>query len=629
MSLRFPTSHVPCTFQRAARTANQLLSRAITTANLRNAGDPEDDFVSFNNETFNFNDNPSNPVDSSLISQLQQQNGSLQHTPLFLNSIISSCAKSASLDVGVRVHSLVVKLGFTSNLYICTALVDMYGKCKEIVISRKLFDEMHHRNVVTWNSIIFGYLHAKSPKTAVELFVEMLKAGVEPTPFSVSSVFVCCSQLEDVGVGAQVHGLTLKMGFGYNVVVGTGLIDMYSKCCFVEKASRVFDQMEEKNVITWTSLVTGYVQNLLPDEAMVLVREMLRLGLKANYVTYNSLLSSFSSLKYLNCCKQVHCCVIREGFEANVYIAVTLVTVYSKCDCSLEDFEKVCSSITRWDQISWNAVIAGFCNLGCGDQALKCFSEMRQTRIDIDYFTLTSVVGGIGVILGLKEGEEMHALILKTGYGSNVFVQNGLVSMYAKCGAINDSKMVFSSMDERDVISWNSLISGCAHHGYGREAVELFEQMRKTKVKPNGTTFLSVICACSHAGLIDKGLEYFNLLQNDDSLESPRVEHYATVVDLFGRAGYLDQAESFVNSMPIAPGPSVYKALLSACQIHGNREIAVRSAEKLLELWPSDPAIYVLLSNVLTMTGYRGDAVGIRTLMCDRGMWKKPGYSWV
>ncbi|KAK1588401.1 hypothetical protein Q3G72_022873 [Acer saccharum] len=466
MSLRFPTSHVPCTFQRAARTANQLLSRALTTANLRNAGDPEDDFVSFNNETFNFNDNPSNPVDSSLISQLQQQNGSLQHTPLFLNSIISSCAKSASLDVGVRVHSLVVKLGFTSNLYICTALVDMYGKCKEIVSSRKLFDEMHHRNVVTWNSILSGYLHAKSPKTAVELFVEMLKAEVEPTPFSVSSVLVCCSQLEDVGVGAQ---------------------------------------------------------NLQPDEAMVLVREMLWLGLKANYVTYNSLLSSFSSLKYLNCCKQVHCCVIREGFEANVYIAVTLVTVYSKCDCSLEDFEKVCSSITRWDQISWNAVVAGFCNLGCGNQALKCFSEMRQTRIDIDYFTLTSVVGGIGVISGLKEGKEMHALILKTGYGSNIFVQNGLVSMYAKCGAINDSKMVFSSMDERDVISWNSLISGCAHHG----------------------------------------------------------------------------------------------------------EIAVRSAEKLLELWPSDPATYVLLSNVLTMTGYRGDAVGILTLMYDRGMWKKPGFSWV
>ncbi|KAL5814568.1 hypothetical protein ACOSQ3_025364 [Xanthoceras sorbifolium] len=629
MSLRFPTSHVLCTLQRSARTANQLLSLAITTSNLRSAIDPEDDFVSLNSKTFNFNENPSGLVDSTLISQLQQQNGSLQPTPYLLNRIITSCAKSASLDVGVQVHSLSVKLGFASNLYICTALVDMYGKCKEIVSSQMLFDEMRQRNVVTWNSLIFGYLHAKSPEIAVELFVKMLKAGVEPTPFSVSSVLVCCSQLEYGGVGAQVHGLSLKVGFGYNVVVGTGLIDMYSKCCYVEEARRFFDQMQEKNVITWTSMVTGYAQNAQPDEAMLIVREMQRLGLGSNYVTYNSLLSSFSSLKHLNCCKQVHCCVIREGFEANVYIAVSLVTVYAKCYCSLKDFEKVCSAITRWDQISWNAAIAGFCNLGCGEQALKCFSEMRQTGIHIDYYTLTSVVGGIGVISGLKEGKQMHDLILKTGYGSNVFVQNGLVSMYAKCGAINDSKKVFSSMDERDVISWNSLLSGCAYHGYGREAVELFKQMRRTEVKPDGTTFLAVISACSHAGFIDKGLEYFNLLKNDDLLEPPRVEHYATVVDLLGRAGYLNQAESFINSMHIAPGPSVYKALLSACQIHGNREIALRSAEKLLELWPSDPATYVLLSNVLAMTGYRDDAVGIRTLMYDRGMQKKPGYSWV
>ncbi|KAL5750309.1 hypothetical protein ACOSP7_024912 [Xanthoceras sorbifolium] len=202
MSLRFPTSHVLCTLQRSARTANQLLSLAITTSNLRSAIDPEDDFVSLNSKTFNFNENPSGLVDSTLISQLQQQNGSLQPTPYLLNRIITSCAKSASLDV---------------------------------------------------------------------------------------------------------------------------------------------------------------------------------------------------------------------GFEANVYIAVSLVTVYAKCYCSLKDFEKVCSAITRWDQISWNAAIAGFCNLGCGEQALKCFSEMRQTGIHIDYYTLTSVVGGIGVISGLKEGKQMHDLILKTG----------------------------------------------------------------------------------------------------------------------------------------------------------------------------------------------------------------------
>lgn len=457
----------------------------------------------------------------------------------------------------------------------------------------------------------------------------MLKAGVGPTPVSVSTVLVCCSQLEDGGIGAQDHCLSLKMGFGCNVVVGTELVDMYSKCCCVEEARWVFDQMQERNVVTWTTMVSGYAQNSLPDEAMVLVREMMCLGLRLSCITYNSLLSSFSSLKYLSCCKQIHCFVIREGFEGNVYIGVTVVIVYSKCGCSLEEFKKVCLGVTRWDRISWNAVIAGFCNLGSGEQALKCFSEMRQMEIDIDYFTLTSVVGGIGVISGLKEGRQTHAFVFKTGYGSNVFIQNGPVSLYAKSGAIKDSKTVFLSMDEHDVVSWNSLLSGYAHHGYGREAVELFEEMRNSKVKPDGTTFLAIISACSHAGFIDKGLEYFNLLQTDDSLAPPRVEHYAAVVDLFGSAGYLNQAESFINNLPVAPGPSISKALLSACQIHGNREIALRSAEKLLELWPSDPATYVLLSNLLTMTGYQNDAVGIHSLLYDRGMRKKPANSWV
>lgn len=223
----------------------------------------------------------------------------------------------------------------------------------------------------------------------------------------------------------------------------------------------------------------------------------------------------------------------------------------------------------------------------------------------------------------------MHALIFKIGYDSNVFVQNRLVFMYAICGAINDANKVFSSMDERDLVSWNSLLLGCAHHGYSREAVQLFEQMQKTEIKPDGTTFLVVLSACCHAGFIDKGLQYFYLMRNDASLEPPRAEHYTAIVGLLGRAGFLNEAESFINSMSIDPGPSVYKALLSACQVHGNREIAVRSAKRVLDLWPNDPAIYVLLSNVSKAAGCWDDAGDIRTLMYNRGIRKKPGYSWV
>lgn len=629
MSLRFLTASIRRTTQTALKSAIHLLPRALTTINHEIYIDPEEDSIPLDNEIYSFDPQTSNPVDSRFIAQLQRQNGSIC-TQFLLNKALSYCAKSASLDLGIQLHSIVVKMGFVSNLYTSTALVDMYGKCCRIVCSQKLFDEMSERNVVTWNALISGYLRVNFPLIAIELFAMMLKAGIEPTSFSVSAVIVGCSRLEDEKIGAQVHSLSLKLGFcSSNVVVETGLIDMYSKSCNLEYSRKVFDQMKDKNVITWTSMVTGYARNGNPDEAMILVREMLGMGLKSNYVTYNSLLSSFSNLDYLFRCKQVHSRVIREGFGSNVYIVVTLVTCYSKCSCSLEDFKNLCSNILKWDQISWNAVISGYCNLGCGEQALKCLSHMRHTGIEIDYFTFTSIIGAIGIISGLEEARQIHGLIFKSGYASDVVIQNGLVSMYARCGVINDAKKIFSSMHERDVISWNSLLSGCAHHGYGTEAVELFEQMRRTEIKPNGTTFLCVLSACSHSGFVNKGLEYFDLLSNDSSFEPPRMEHYATVVDLFGRGGYLNEAESFVASMPIDPGPSVYKALLSACEVHGNREIATRCAKKLIDSWPSDPATYVLLINVLRNGGYWDDAVDVHNLMCDRGVTKKPGFSWI
>lgn len=567
------------------------------------------------------------PFGLELLAQLQQ--GGSSPTPQTLNKIISSCATSTSLDLGIRLHAVVIKLGFCSNIYICSALVDLYGKCGSLANAQKQFDEMSDRNVVTWNSLISGYLQAELPKRAIGLFLEMLKVGVVPTPFSLSGALVGCSQLEAEELGAQVHGLSLKTGLCYNVVVGTGLIDMYSKCCSVNDSRRVFNQMPERNVITWTSMVTGYAQNGQSDEAMILAREMLRLGLKPNYVTYNSLLSSFSSPDFWDHCRQIHCRIMKEGFEFNVYIVVTLLTIYSDCSNSLEDFQKLCSCVAIWDQISWNAVIAGFSNIGSCEEALKCFSDMRQARVAMNFFTFASILRAVGTLSDLEAGKKIHALIFKSGQASNFCVQNGLVSMYARCGAIHDSKWVFTLMNEHDVVSWNSLLAGYAHHGFGLETVELFEQMRRAGVKPDNTTFLIVLTACSHVGLVHQGLMYFDLMRNDDLLEPLRMEHYATVVDLFGRAGNLHEAQAFVDSMPIEPGPSVYKALLSACKVHGNKEIALRSAKKLLKLCPNDPATYILLSNVLVTGGYWDDAAGVRKLMYDRGIRKTPGHSWI
>ncbi|KAH7837956.1 hypothetical protein Vadar_020050 [Vaccinium darrowii] len=626
MSLRFPTFHLRCTLQNASRITNQTFSRALTT-HPHQASYPFDDFFSFNGPISYFSENIQNPFDPCLLAQLHQ-NGSEQ-TPYILNKLLSLCAKSSFLYLGIQLHSTVVKMGFHSNVYINSALVDMYGKCGVISSGQQVFDEMPHRNVVTWNSLMSAYLHTQYPEIAVELFIEMLKGEMFLSPISVSTVLVGCVQLEAGELGAQVHGFCLKTGFFFDVVVGSALIDMYSKCWTIGNSRRIFDDMLEKNAVTWTSLVTGYAHNAQPDEAMILVREMSRSGLKSSDVTYTSLLSSFHCQNDLDHCKQVHCCIIKEGLESNSYLVVTLVTVYAKCSSNIKDFYRICSGVTIWDQVSWSAVIAGFSNLEKGHDALVCFSKMRQEGFTVDFFTFTSILRATGTISALEAGKQVHCLVFKTGYDSNVYVQNALVSMYARCGKINIAKELFLSMPEHDLISWNALISGFSHHGYGREAVEMFEQMIRTGIKPDLTTFLAVLSACSHVGFLDKGLEYFELMKSDCALQPPKLEHYACIVDLYGRAGYLHEAEAFINTMPVDPGPSVFKALISSCQVHGNTDIAVRSARKLVEFYPSDPATYILLANVLANGGYWDDAAEVRKLMCDRGVRKKPGSSWI
>ncbi|KAL3530788.1 hypothetical protein ACH5RR_010110 [Cinchona calisaya] len=617
MILRSPAYHLRYTLENSAKVTNHLFSRATTTFNhhIQNSIIQQE------------SDQLKSLTDLNLLPE-SQQNGFL-HRPHIINKIISTCAKLGSFSVGIQMHAHVIKMGFSSNVYISSALVDMYGKCGVVVLAHSLFDEMPERNVVTWNSLISGYSDTLFPEIAMCLFREMLRVGTFLTPYSVSAALVGCAQLEDGWLGAQVHGLGLKFGFEFNVVVGTGLIDMYSKCSGVEVSRRVFDRVPDKNVLSWTSMIAGYAQNKLPLEALTLFKEMLRVGSRANYVTYNSLLSSFCCPDDLDHCREIHCRIVQEGFESNIYVTVTLVTVYSECGCSLKDFCNICSTITLWDQISWNAVLAGFSNLGIGEEALTCFSKMRQAGVGVDIFTYASVLKAIGIFSALEEGQKIHSLVIKGGYASNICVQNGLVSMFARCGHLSDANKVFSLMDKHDLISWNSLLSGYAHHGYCVEAITMFEEMRRSSVKPNLTTFLIVLSACSHFGLMDKGLEYFELMKNDNSLPPPNLEHYACVVDMYGRAGHLQAAESFIDNMPIEPGPSVFKALLSACQVHGNKEIAVRTARRLVELCPSDPATYVVLANVLAYEGSWNDAAGVRKLMCDRQVRKNPGYSWI
>ncbi|KAJ0548944.1 putative tetratricopeptide-like helical domain superfamily [Helianthus annuus] len=607
------------------KTTHFLLSRALSTL-LNPISFLDNHFSSLNNVSTikNHEDHYSKSFDLPLVVQLQ-------HNSHILNKLISSCASSRSLHLGIQVHSFVLKLGFSSNVYINTALVDMYGKCSAIYDAQKVFDEMPLRNVITWNSLMSGYLRARCMDVLIRLYVGMYMLGISPSHYTFSTVLVGCSELKAVGLGEQLHCLCIKLGFLSNVVVGTALLEMYWKCSNVDDSCRVFEDLPNKNVVTWTSMINGYTRNQQTDNAMRMIRKMMGLGRKVDRITYNTLLISFCDPKDMIHCEQIHCCVIKEGLESDMYLAVTLVTVYSQCGSSIEDFYKICSTVPIKNNISCNAIISGFVNLGNGDEALNLFMEMRQAGINIDFFTMASILKVIGVMSRLEEGTQIYALIIKSAHDSSMNIENGLISMYARCGKLNEAKRIFSSMVDHDTISLNSLLSGYAQHGYAKEAIETFDQMttNKVKVKPDLTSFLIVISACSHVGWLDKGLECFELMKNESSLEPLKAEHYACIVDLYARAGYLNEAEEFINGMPIEGGPEVYRALLSGCRLHENKEIGVRLARKFVGHFPDDPAAYVLLSYILATDGYRDDSCGVHNLMCGKGIRKKPGCSWI
>uniref|UniRef100_A0A6V7QUD4 Pentatricopeptide repeat-containing protein n=1 Tax=Ananas comosus var. bracteatus TaxID=296719 RepID=A0A6V7QUD4_ANACO len=552
---------------------------------------------------------------------------SLPLAPYAFVQILSSATKSFSLSMGEQLHAAIVKLCFDTNLFISTALLNFYFCRGRFACAQKLFDEMPRRNVVTWNTLVYGYSQSHVPNHAVKAFAQMVYAGVILSPSSVSSVLVACSKLEDMDIGTMVHCVGLKSGFCSNVVVGTALVDMCAKCRDMGAARRVFDEMKERNVITWTSLLSGYSLEHRSNDAMLLFREMRQQCVELNEVTYSSLISSFSRLEDMVHGEQVHSLVVKEGLEAHHYIAVALLTMYSKCG-SLQDFNKVCQTVPFQDQISSNSIMAGFSHFGNGKEVLERFLLMRRERIGVDFFTFVSVLKAIGILPALEEGKQIHALIFKTGHGSSVCIQNGLVSMYAKCGAIYNSKQVFSSMEDPDLVSWNSLLSGCAQHGYGKEAIELFEQMKGNEIRPDHTTFLSVLTACSHVGLVEKGLGIFYLMKGDPQT-FVGLEHYACIIDLLGRAGYLTEAEALVNEMPIKPGVSVYRALLSACLMHGNLCIAKRMAEKLFRLRPNDPSTHILFSNIFASDGWWDSAAGVRENMREKGVKKEAASSWI
>ncbi|KAL4559165.1 hypothetical protein LXL04_031299 [Taraxacum kok-saghyz] len=500
-----------------------------------------------------------------------------------------------------QLHSEIIKSGTGFVTSVINALISVYIKCASsphvtpsllMDAARKLFDEMPHKDEVSWTTVINGYIRNDD----------------------------------------------------------------------LDTASQVFDGMNEKLVDSWNSMISGYTHKGLYSKSLEMSKKMHLLGIKFDGFTYTSLLSACANSKLFLHGKQVHAYIIKTVINPSrdflFSVNNALITLYSKCgktDDARKIFDKMpIRDIVSWNsvlsayveairieearlfftkmpeknEISWSVMISGFAQNGSGEEGLKLFNQQRSTECQPCDYSYAGAIRSCSAIASLNHGCQLHAQLIQSGFGSSLSASNSLITMYARCGVLEDSHSVFLTMPCLDSVSWNAMIAAFGQHGHGSRAVNLYEEMLKENIAPDRITFLTILSSCSHSGLVDQGQRYFNSMYDTYGI-TPGEDHYGRLVDLLCRAGKFTEAKTVIENLPINVGAPVWEALLSGCVIHGNMELGIEAAEKLFNLIPSHDGPYILLSNLYGKSGKWTEAARVRNMMRSRGVKKEPACSWI
>jgi pentatricopeptide repeat protein len=482
-------------------------------------------------------------------------------------------------------------------------------------------------NSFSWNTRLARYVKAGRFEETMELFQQLQQEGMIPDRFTFVQVINACTNLRLLDDGRHIHRQIIQSGCESDLYVSCSLVDMYAKCGSIEDAQAVFNRMPTRDVVAWNAMILGHVKCGQGQKAIMLFPQMQREGVKPDAVTFMGILNACASVAAIEEGRRIEEQVNQSGLDNDLFVRNSLLDMYAKCG-SIEDAQRVFNKMPTHDVVAWNSIILGHVKCGQGQKALALYSQMQQERVEPNAVTFLGILNACASVSALEEGRNIHEQIIQSSFKTDVFVGNSLIDMYAKCGSLEDAKRAFNSMPMRDVGSWTAMLGGYAMYGQGREALGHFKQMCDEGVPMNNVTFVSLLSACSHAGLVDEGLRYFETMTSMYNT-SPTVEHYAVMVDLLGRAGRLNEAEDLIKMMPCEPSASVWKSLLGACRIHGNVEMAERIAKRVLEIDPGDAAGYVMLSNIYAAAGKWDKSANVHKQRLERGVKKQPGRTWI
>ncbi|ESQ37291.1 hypothetical protein EUTSA_v10002433mg [Eutrema salsugineum] len=464
--------------------------------------------------------------------------------------------------------------------------------------------------------------------------LRVLSQESSPSQQTYELLIRCCGHRSSLSDALRVHRHILDNGSDQDPFLATKLIGMYSDLGSVDHARKVFDKTRKRTIYVWNALFRALTLAGHGEEVLGLYWKMNRIGVESDRFTYTYVLkacvaSPECTADHLTKGKEIHAHLTRRGYNSHVYIMTTLLDMYARFGC-VDYASHVFDEMPVRNVVSWSAMIACYAKNGKAFEALRTFREMMTETKDSspNSVTMVSVLQACASLAALEQGRLIHGYILRRGLDSILPVISALVTMYGRCGRLEVGQRVFDRMHERDVVSWNSLISSYGVHGYGRKAIQIFEEMLANGASPTPVTFVSVLGACSHEGLVEEGKRLFESMWRDHGIK-PQVEHYACMVDLLGRANRLDEAAKMVQDMRTEPGPKVWGSLLGSCRIHGNVELAERASRRLFALEPKNAGNYVLLADIYAEAQMWDKVKKVKKLLEYRGLQKLPGRCWM
>ncbi|KAJ7954868.1 Pentatricopeptide repeat-containing protein [Quillaja saponaria] len=575
-------------------------------------------------------------------------------TPCTLFTVLTS---STTLNHLKQVHAQILRSKLeNSNSVLLKLVLSSCTLSTSLDYALSVFCQIQNPETHLCNKFLRELSRSTKPEKTLLVYEKMRRDGLTMDRFSFPPLLKAVARVSGFSVGSEIHGLASKMGFYSDPFIQTGLVGMYAACGQIMEARLVFDKMSHRDVVTWNIMIEGYCQSGLFDDVLELFEEMKSSGVEADQMILCTILSACGRARNLSYGKAVHEFIMENNIAIDSHLQSAIVNMYSSCGAmdlarqiydqissknvvvstamvsgyskfgQVEDARLIFNQMIKKDLVCWSAMISGYAKSDQPQEALKLFNEMRHLGIVPDQITMLSAISACAHLGALDQAKWIHIFVNKNGFGGALSVNNALIDMYAKCGSLDRARGVFENMPRKNVVSWSSIINAFAMHGDANNAISFFHKMKEKNIEPNGVTFVGVLYACSHAGLVEEGKKIFSSMTSEHGI-IPEHKHYGCMVDLYCRANLLREALELIETMPLAPNIVIWGSLMASCQIHGEVELGEFSAKRILEVEPDHDGALIVLSNLYARERRWEDVGQMRKLMSRKGIFKEKACS--